>query len=183
MDRYENESGRDQLTRTPQRRFRYRRTVAACAATVMLTGMGVGALSKPSTAQSSGTEQNQASAVVKLVNAERKKSECAALREDARLRTAAQKHAKDMIDRNYFGHENPEGKTPMDRAKAAGYTGGVGENIARGHRGPKVVTRAWMESAGHRQNILDCRYRHTGVGVARAGDGTPYWVQVFGFPQ
>lgn len=183
MNRYEHESGRDQLTSTPERRFRYRRAVAACAATVMLSGIGVGALSQPGTAQASGMEQNQARKVINTVNAERKKGGCAALKEDARLRTAAQRHARDMINRNYFAHENPDGKTPIDRAKAAGYTGGVGENIARGHKGPKEVTRAWMNSTGHRQNILDCRYRHTGVGVARAGNGTPYWVQVFGFPQ
>jgi uncharacterized protein YkwD len=165
------------------RRFWGRRVLAMCAATVMLTGTAVGALSHPSTAQPADTRQDKAHRVVELVNAERKKGGCPALRENARLRAAARKHAKDMADRDYFSHESPEGRTAIDRASAEGYTGGVGENIARGYRTPKEVTKGWMESTDHRQIILDCQYRHTGVGVARVGKGQVHWVQVFGFPQ
>jgi uncharacterized protein YkwD len=159
------------------------RAAAACVATVMLAGTWVGASSQPSAAESSGARQDQAHAVVKLVNADRKKNGCSALREDTRLRAAAQKHAKDMVKRNYFSHDSPDGRTPTKRAATEGYTGGVGENIARGQRSAKEVTQDWLQSAGHRKNIRDCRYRHTGVGVARAGNGTLTWVQVFGFPQ
>lgn len=175
MGCYENESGR-----VVDCRFWRRRALAACVVMVVLTGLAFGVQSRPSAAD---PRLDQAQTVVKIVNGERKKSDCPALRVNSDLRKAAQKHAADMAKRNYLDHESPEGATPSDRAAAEGYTGGVGENIAMGYRNAQEVTKAWMKSAGHRQNIRDCRYRNTGVAVARAGNGTPYWVQVFGLPQ
>jgi uncharacterized protein YkwD len=164
--------------------YPFRRAFTTGATAVMLAIVGVGTLSHPSTAQlPPDLKQDEARAVVRIVNAERKRIECSGLRMDARLRTAAQKHAKDMSTRKYFGHNTPEGATPTDRAAAEGYTGGVGENIAKGQKNPSEVTKSWMRSTEHRHNIRDCRYRHTGVGVARASNGTRHWVQMFGFPQ
>ena len=85
-----------------------------------------------------------------------------------------------MVKRNYFSHTSPDGTTFVTRAKAAGYTSPIGENIAWGYRTPEAVMTAWMNSPGHRANILNCKAKAVGVGLARKADGTPYWTQVFG---
>jgi uncharacterized protein YkwD len=118
--------------------------------------------------------------VVSLTNAERAKHGCAALTVDSRLQAAAQGHSNDMIARNFFDHTNPSGKNPGDRITAAGYRWSTyGENIAYGQRTPAAVMSAWMNSSGHRANILNCKFKNIGVGVALKA-GTPYWTQNFG---
>ncbi|MGR7002617.1 CAP domain-containing protein [Yinghuangia aomiensis] len=84
-----------------------------------------------------------------------------------------------MADRGYFSHDTPEGKTPWDRAKAAGIGYLGAENIARGQKTPAAVMEAWMNSPGHRANILDCSLTKLGVGVRMGGEG-PWWTQDFG---
>jgi uncharacterized protein YkwD len=119
--------------------------------------------------------------VLTLVNAERARAGCGALREDARLVRAARLHSQDMLARNYFSHDSPDGADPSDRARREGYPSGVGENIAAGYPTPQAVVAAWMDSPGHRANILDCRYRSTGVGFAQGSTGyRTYWTQDFG---
>jgi uncharacterized protein YkwD len=116
--------------------------------------------------------------VTRLTNLERAKAGCAALRVEPELQTAAQLHSRDMADRRYFSHTSPEGRGPGDRAAAQGYATWSGENIASGYPTPAAVVAAWMNSAGHRANILNCRSRSTGVGYdARTGT----WTQMFGF--
>ncbi|MFD3532425.1 CAP domain-containing protein [Streptomyces sp. NPDC058664] len=118
--------------------------------------------------------------VIALANAEREKAGCGPLRDESRLRAAAQGHADDMAARDYYKHENPEGRDAGDRMSDAGYAWSTwGENI---HRGPKTPAQAmddWMESPGHRANVLNCSFKDIGVGVALTADG-PWWVQDFG---
>jgi uncharacterized protein YkwD len=117
--------------------------------------------------------------VTALVNRERERNGCGRVRTDERLRTAARRHSQDMADRNYFDHTSPDGRTPWDRARRAGYEQAIGENIAKGQRTPESVMSAWMNSAGHRRNILNCDARAIGVGLAY-DDGAPIWTQLFG---
>lgn len=121
--------------------------------------------------------------VVSMVNQERAKVGCAPLAVDSRLNTAARLHSEDMARRNYFSHNSPEGGTPSTRASAQGYTTGVGENIAAGYLTPEAVMSGWMTSAGHRDNILNCRYKTIGMGSADGGPSSAYrlyWTQNFG---
>ncbi|WP_131740651.1 CAP domain-containing protein [Actinomadura roseirufa] len=118
--------------------------------------------------------------VVALANAERAKNGCAALTSQAGLQAAAQGHSDDMVARNFFSHTNPSGREPGARITAAGYRWSTyGENIAYGQKTPAEVMTAWMNSSGHRANILNCRFKEIGVGVAFKS-GTPYWTQDFG---
>ena len=124
-----------------------------------------------------GRPATAAEVVVYLVNAERA-SRCGPLAVDERLATAAQRHSDDMAAHDYFSHTSLNGDTLADRAEAAGFTGGtLGENIAAGQRSPEEVMAAWMASAGHRANILNCDYTVIGVGLNQDGW---YWTQMFG---
>jgi uncharacterized protein YkwD len=118
--------------------------------------------------------------VVRLVNAERRKRGCVALRIDSRLVTSARAHSREMAASNYFNHASPTGESPWDRMEAAGYSNGGAENIARGYQTAAEAVREWMASSGHRRNILDCRLLATGVGVSLGGNG-PWWTQDFGY--
>jgi uncharacterized protein YkwD len=116
--------------------------------------------------------------VLDLVNAERAaEPDCDPLVVDERLGVAAQVHSDDMAANEYFSHTSPDGTTPQDRAEAADFTDPVGENIARGYRSPEDVMAAWMDSEGHRDNILNCGYDVIGVGL---NDNGWYWTQMFG---
>lgn len=121
-----------------------------------------------------------AAEVVELTNAERVAEGCAELRPDDRLREAALAHSSDMAERDYLSHVSPEGDGPGDRAAAAGYQRWSGENIARGYATAEDVVDGWMDSEGHRKNILSCDSAAIGVGVAE-GDQGPYWTQLFGY--
>jgi uncharacterized protein YkwD len=117
---------------------------------------------------------------VKLTNTQRTRRGCSALRIDSHLRTAARTHSKDMRVRHYFEHNSPEGRTPWDRIKVAGYRQPGAENIAKGYATAKAVVDGWMNSPGHRANILNCSLKAVGIGV-ETGSGGPWWTQDFGF--
>ncbi|MEU6239127.1 CAP domain-containing protein, partial [Kitasatospora sp. NPDC047058] len=135
----------------------------------------------PATA-ASGTAAQYAQQVVDLVNAERGKAGCGPLTADSKLAAAAQGHSEDMANRNYFDHASPEGYHADHRIEAVGYRwSSWGENIARGQKDPAAVMDAWMNSPGHRANILNCSFKQIGVGV-RTGSGGPWWTQVFAVP-
>ena len=114
------------------------------------------------------------SATLCLVNAERTSRGLVALADDAQLTLAAQRHANDMVAKGYFSHVSADGRTFDVRIRNAGYTGGsLAENIAWGGGSlgtPRRIVGSWMNSAGHRGNILNGGYRDSGVGVA---PGTP----------
>jgi uncharacterized protein YkwD len=122
--------------------------------------------------------------VIRLTNVQRLAAGCPALTANATLTRVAQAHSQDMADHNYFAHESQDGRSPFDRMTAAGYTySTAAENIAAGQRTPAAVMDAWMNSAGHRQNILNCRLTQIGVGVATGGSYGIYWTQDFGTPR
>lgn len=128
--------------------------------------------------QDSG-QSSTADQVIALVNAERAKVGCGALTANATLTKAAQGHSDDMAARDFFDHTNPDGAGPGDRVTAAGYPWSTyGENIAMGQSTPEQVMESWMNSPGHRANILNCDFKEIGVGVHNSGG--PYWTQVFG---
>ncbi|MFG2635398.1 sigma-70 family RNA polymerase sigma factor [Streptomyces sp. NPDC048362] len=118
--------------------------------------------------------------VIALVNKERATAGCAPVTEDAQLDRAAQGHSDDMAARNFFDHTNPDGADPGQRITAAGYRWSTyGENIAEGQQTPQAVMDSWMNSPGHRANILNCSFKNLGVGVHKGGGG-PWWTQNFG---
>jgi uncharacterized protein YkwD len=118
--------------------------------------------------------------VVALVNAERVKAKCSAVTVDSRLVVAARGHSADMASRNFFSHTTPEGVDFATRITKAGYRwSGAGENIAKGQRTPAEVMTSWMNSAGHKANILNCGFKNLGVGVAADASGALVWTQDF----
>jgi uncharacterized protein YkwD len=155
-----------------------RRAGALAAMSAALLGGAVLGTSPASAATS--TDVSYEAKVIQLTNDARKKAGCAAVRTETKLITAARAHSLDMVKRNYFSHTSPDGTTFVTRAKTAGYATPIGENIAWGYRTPEAVMTAWMNSSGHRANILNCKAKAVGVGIARKADGTPYWTQVFG---
>ncbi|MGW2231262.1 CAP domain-containing protein [Streptomyces formicae] len=118
--------------------------------------------------------------VLTLVNQERAKAGCRPVRADDRLAKLAGDFSADMAARDFFAHTDPDGATPWDRAEKAGVPDLGGENIARGQANARSVMDAWMNSEGHRANILNCDYKTMGVGV-HFGAGGPWWTQDFGF--
>lgn len=119
-------------------------------------------------------------AVLDLVNKERAKAGCSPVRASKELGSLARAYSKDMAERDFFSHTDPDGNSPWDRAAKAGVEGLGGENIARGQADAAAVMEAWMNSEGHRANILNCDFNTLGVGV-HFGDGGPWWTQNFGF--
>ena len=116
--------------------------------------------------------------VVSLVNGARADAGCGALRVDDRLTAAAQGHSDDMAVNGYFSHTSQDGRTFADRVLAAGYPNPGGENIAQGQRSAQSVHDAWMNSDGHRANILNCDFTAIGVGL---NTSAWTWTQNFGY--
>jgi uncharacterized protein YkwD len=118
--------------------------------------------------------------LVAIVNDERRKRGLVPLRQDDRLRRSARAHSDDMATRGYFSHNSPDGNTPSERIREAGYPAPAGENIAQGQDHPTQVMMAWMNSPPHRANIMHPAVRAIGVGV-RHGPAGPWWTQHFGW--
>ena len=120
------------------------------------------------------------SEVVNLVNKERANVGLPELKEDKRLDAVAQGHSEDMAENNFFDHTNLQGKSPFDRLRDNNIRFmAAGENIAWGHTSPEEVVEGWMESKGHRENILSENFGKIGVGIAESSYNTFYWTQVF----
>jgi uncharacterized YkwD family protein/spore coat assembly protein SafA len=115
--------------------------------------------------------------VLEIVNQERSKQGLKPLVMDWELQRVARVKACDMSQNNYFSHTSPTYGSPFDMMKQYGisYRSG-GENIAKGQQTPKEVMNSWMNSTGHRANILKADYTHLGVGYCQQGN---YWVQMF----
>lgn len=118
--------------------------------------------------------------VVELVNQEREKYGYSPLQIDTRLTVVARKKSADMRDNRYFSHQSPTYGSPFDMLEKENirYTM-AGENIAAGQRTPSQVVKDWMNSEGHRQNILNPNYTHIGVGYCQGGSYGTYWTQLF----
>lgn len=121
-----------------------------------------------------------AAEVLSLVNEERAKVGCSAVSANSALADLAQDFSEAMADRGFFDHTDPDGASPWDRAAKAGITDLGGENIARGQADAAAVMEAWMNSPGHKANILNCDFKTLGVG-AHFGSGGPWWTQDFGY--
>lgn len=115
-----------------------------------------------------------------LLNDERRSHGLGSLRENSALSVSSERHAEDMARGDYFAHDSRDGRSFVDRIKAAGYVRGaaswtVGENLAWGSGGraaPEQIVAAWMASPGHRANILSPRFKEIGFGMASAGKGS-----------
>ncbi|WP_419998216.1 CAP domain-containing protein [Streptomyces boninensis] len=118
--------------------------------------------------------------VLTLVNQERAKAGCQPLKADPALASLAGDFSEDMANRDFFDHTDPDGDDPWDRAQSAGVDNLGGENIARGQANAQSVMDSWMESEGHKANILNCDFKTLGVGAYFA-DGGPWWTQSFGY--
>ncbi|MCT4354031.1 sigma-70 family RNA polymerase sigma factor [Streptomyces sp. Je 1-79] len=118
----------------------------------------------------------------RLVNQRRAEAGCAPLRSDPRLDQAARAYARDMVRRGYYAHSSPEGRFADARISGAGYSWSAwAENLARGTADPAAVFDGWMDGSMHQENMLNCRYRHTGVAAVPGPDGT-VWVQKLATP-
>lgn len=115
--------------------------------------------------------------VVRLINEERKKNGLEPLTIDQTLMNNAYTRSTEL--ETNFGHKRPNGEKGYMFALELGYST-VGENIAAGQNTPEEVVSAWMSSSGHRSNILNSDFTHTGVGCYMADDGWIYWAQLFG---
>jgi uncharacterized protein YkwD len=126
------------------------------------------------------TEAAAEAEVLRLVNVERAKVGCSPVAANSALTELAETFSKAMADQGFFDHTDPSGATPWDRAAKAGITSLGGENIARGQADAAAVMDAWMNSPGHKANILNCDFTTLGVGV-QFGAGGPWWTQDFGY--
>jgi uncharacterized YkwD family protein len=118
--------------------------------------------------------------VLDLVNQERAKAGVSPLKLSTSLDSMAKVKAEDMRDNNYFSHTSPSYGSPFDMMKKFGISfSTAGENIAAGQQSASDVMNSWMNSPGHRQNILNPSYTEIGIGVAKGGSYGTYWVQDF----
>lgn len=115
--------------------------------------------------------------VIRLVNEIRAENGLKALTHNWELSRVARYKSQDMKDRGYFSHTSPTYGSPFQMMKSFGITyRSAGENIARGQRTPSEVVNAWMNSVGHRANILNASFTEIGVGYVANGN---YWTQMF----
>ncbi|WP_042160415.1 CAP domain-containing protein [Paenibacillus gorillae] len=118
-----------------------------------------------------------------LANAERSRRGISLFTQDAKASKSARGHSKDMADRKFFNHENPDGKSPFDRMKAQGITyRSAAENIAAGQTDSMYAHFSWMNSPGHRSNLLSKTLTKLGTGVAFGGQYGVYYTQNFYTP-
>ena len=131
--------------------------------------------SKPDTNVSTQTQfENR---VLELVNVERQKAGLNALQMDESVRNVARLKSEDMRVNKYFDHTSPTYGSPFDMLKKFGVSyKSAGENIAQGYSTPEAVVNGWMNSSGHRANILNASFTHMGVGYDANGH---YWTQMF----
>ena len=116
--------------------------------------------------------------VAELVNIERQKNGLAPLTLDSAISNVARIKSKDMSDNNYFAHQSPNYGSAGDMLTQFGIKWSAwGENIAAGQRTPEEVVNAWMNSEGHRANILSPNFSKIGVGYVN--NGRPNWTQMF----
>ena len=127
----------------------------------------------PASSQVSAFEQQ----VLELTNQERAKYGVPALKLDVELSKVAREKSRDMQAKGYFDHNSPTYGSPFDMMKKFGISyRSAGENIAMGQQSPQEVVNAWMNSEGHRKNILNANYTHIGIGHIAQGN---YWTQMF----
>jgi uncharacterized protein YkwD len=164
--------------------MRFSTTAVALAAAVVLLVVAAPAASAAGACQSanasagSATKRALVRATLCVLNAQRARHNLRPLRLNRKLSRAARRHSRAMATRHFFSHTSLSGASFVDRIRSTGYLSGarswsVGENIAYGSGSrstPRSIRNAWMNSAGHRANILRSSYRAIGIGIAL---GTP----------
>ncbi|MFD9406545.1 CAP domain-containing protein [Streptomyces sp. NPDC059989] len=132
----------------------------------------------PAAPEASPAPSGAQAEVLALVNQERAAVGCPALTVNAKLTKAAQDHSADMAAHSNMSHTGSDGSDPGQRITRAGYEWRTyGENVAYGYSTAAKVMEGWMNSPGHKRNILDCSYKEIGIGLAQPGQ---YWTQDFG---
>lgn len=122
----------------------------------------------------------QENEVIRLVNVERSKRGLQTLTQNWELSRVARMKSQDMANKGYFSHQSPTYGSPFKMMESFGIRfSSAGENIAYGQRTPQEVMNAWMNSPGHRANILSPSYTQIGVGLAKNKNGVSYWTQMF----
>lgn len=125
-------------------------------------------------------DTSYAAQVVRLVNEERAKAGLSALTVDTGLEAASLVRAQEIVSN--FSHTRPDGTSFSTAIREQNVSfRGAGENIAWGQKSPEAVMEAWMNSPGHRANILNENFTRIGVGHYQNGSGTNYWVQLFAY--
>lgn len=135
-----------------------------------------------------------AQSVLASINAVRAKAGCGPLKLNRALVAAAKTHARNMAEQDFFGHTGKDGRGFASRIRSQGYKYGLAaENIAAGQPTVERAVQAWLKSPGHRRNILNCKFRDTGIAMVYQPDDRPlrgqsrglryYWVQLFGTPR
>lgn len=144
---------------------------------VEIPGDGTTDNSNPGTDSTITSQTEYENRVLELVNIERAKQGLSALQMDESLRSVARLKSEDMRKNNYFSHTSPTYGSPFDMLKQFGISyKSAGENIAQGYKTPEAVVEGWMNSSGHRANILNASFTHMGVGYDSNGN---YWTQMF----
>ncbi len=144
-------------------------------------------------ASASATPRETVEQVLDMINAQRAEHGCAPLKLEPRLEAAAERESRDMATRHFFNHTEPDGTTPGVRVHDTGYVFQmVGENIEVNTEAPEDAVTTWMNSPGHRANILLCAFKETGIAMVEQADDQPvdgvpveykaYWTQVFAMP-
>ena len=137
-------------------------------------------LATPSPTTAPAGERAMEQEVLKLVNQARAENGLNPLSWADDLADIARAHSADMIERGFFSHTNPDGQSPFDRIKSNGISyRAAAENIAYGQPDAEAVMNSWMNSAGHRANILNENLKEIGIGAVKDSNGTVYWTQVF----
>jgi len=132
---------------------------------------------KPAETTSDASVSAIEKAVLDLTNVERQKAGLQPLQTDAKLMNSARQKSTDMASKGYFSHTSPTYGSPFDQMKSNGITyKSAAENIAMGQRTAEEVVKGWMESPGHRENILTPGFTHIGIGYDKNGN---YWTQQF----
>jgi uncharacterized protein YkwD len=147
---------------------------------VLLPAALFGTVAVASPAQAATTTTQMQSDIVYWTNQWRVKVGCGKLRPDAKLARAGRDHSAWMARTGTFSHVGVSGSSFVTRARTAGYTSAMSENIAWGYRTGAEVVYRWMQSPGHRANIVNCTAKAVGVGVVYSANGTPFITQVFG---
>ncbi|MNF44108.1 Cysteine-rich secretory protein family protein [compost metagenome] len=151
-------------------------------------------LARPMASSQLGDARSAGQALLAQVNAARAKPRMCGGKRFAAARpltwssalgTAAQQHSRSMANRDYFSHNDPNGDSPFDRARAAGYRGRqVGENIAAGQGSPRTAMDSWLASPGHCANLMNPRFTQVGAAYASQtqSENGIYWTMMFGAP-
>jgi uncharacterized YkwD family protein/spore coat assembly protein SafA len=130
----------------------------------------------PNIDQTKGVEEQ----VLVLVNKERSKAGLKPLKMDWELQRVARTKSCDMAQKGYFSHTSPTYGSPFDMMRQFGVEyRTAGENIASGQKTPEAVMQSWMQSQGHRENILKPDFTHIGVGYCKGGQYGHMWTQMF----